>query len=106
MANAEDEAWAWAAVRFGWTPGQWAALTHAQRALLMRAQEDRAVEVTTLVRDAVANAVANVMRKKGRKAVPLFRKTKKRAARGGARPAGGSLARLIEGIEKAERGRK
>lgn len=106
MANAEDEAWAWAAVRFGWTPEQWAALTHAQRALLMRAQEDRAVEVTTLVRDAVANAVANVMRKKGRKAVPLFGKTKKRAARGAARPAGGSLARLIEGIEKAERGRR
>lgn len=72
----------------------------------MRAQEERTVEVTTLVRDAVANAVANVMRKKGKKAVPLFRKTNKRVATGGARPAGGSLARLIEGIEKAERGRK
>lgn len=72
----------------------------------MRAQEERTVEVATLVRDAVANAVANVMRKKGKKAVPLFKKNKKKAAKGGARPAGGSLARLIEGIEKAERGRK
>lgn len=68
----------------------------------MRAQEERTVEAATLVRDAVANAVANVMRKKGKKAVPLFRKSKKTSAPSAARPAGGSLARLIEGIEKAE----
>lgn len=93
-------------MRFGWTPTEWAALTRAQRALLMRAQEDRTVEVATLLRDAVANAVANVMRKRGKRAIPLFRKTKKSRQRGGARPAGGPLARLMEGIEAAERGRR
>lgn len=94
-------------MRFGWTPTEWAALTRAQRALLMRAQEDRTVEVATLLRDAVANAVANVMRKRGKRAIPLFRKAKRgERPRGGARPARGPLARLMEGIEAAERGRR
>lgn len=70
----------------------------------MRAQEDRAVELTTLVRDAVANATANVMRKRGKRAIPLFRKRKKAECPSGQAPRG-NILQLFEGIERAERGR-
>lgn len=65
-------------MRFGWTPDQFRALTPAQVALLRREDERRTVELGNLVRDAVQNAVANAMRKKGKKPQPLFRKRPKR----------------------------
>lgn len=70
----------WAAVRFGWTPDQFRALTPAQVALLRKEDERRTVELGNLVRDAVQNAVANAMRKKGKKPQPLFRKRPKKQA--------------------------
>lgn len=66
-------------MRFGWTPDQFRALTPAQLALLRKEDERRTVELGNLVRDAVQNAVANAMRKKGKKLQPLFRKLPKRA---------------------------
>ncbi|WP_317415070.1 hypothetical protein [Thermophilibacter provencensis] len=66
-------------MRFGWTPAEFDALTPAQLALLRKEDERRTVEVGNLIRDAVQNAVANAMRKRGRKQQPLFRK---RAQRG------------------------
>lgn len=66
-------------MRFGWTPDQFRALTPAQVALLRKEDERRTVELGSLVRDAVQNAVANAMRKKGKKPQPLFRKRPKRA---------------------------
>ncbi len=66
-------------MRFGWTPDQFRALTPAQVALLRREDERRTVELGNLVRDAVQNAVANAMRKKGKKPQPLFRKRPRRA---------------------------
>lgn len=78
-ANADDEAWAWAAARFGWTPEQWQALTPAQRMLLRKEDERRTVEVATLLRDVVGNALVNAFRRQGAKEVPLFRKTKRAA---------------------------
>ncbi len=65
-------------MRFGWTPDQFRALTPAQVALLRKEDERRTVEIGNLVRDAVQNAVANAMRKKGKKQQPLFRKRPKR----------------------------
>lgn len=65
-------------MRFGWTPDQFRALTPAQVALLRKEDERRTVELGNLVRDAVQNAVANAMRKKGKKQQPLFRKRPKR----------------------------
>lgn len=63
-------------MRFGWTPGQFRALTPAQLALLRKEDERRTVELGNLVRDAVQNAVANAMRKKGKKPQSLFKKRK------------------------------
>lgn len=68
-------------MRFGWTPDQCAALTPAQWALLRKEDERRTVEVTTLVRDAVANAVANVRRKKGKRPLPLWKRKGKATGR-------------------------
>lgn len=65
-------------MRFGWTPDQFRALTPAQVALLRKEDERRTVELGNLVRDAVQNAVANAMRKKGKKQQPLFKKRPKR----------------------------
>ena len=64
-------------MRFGWTPDQFRALTPAQVALLRKEDERRTVELGSLVRDAVQNAVANAMRKKGKKPQPLFKKRPK-----------------------------
>lgn len=72
--NRRDEAWAWAAVRFGWTPSEYEQLTPAQIVLLAKADEERTVQLATLVRDATANAIANAFRKKGERDVPLFRR--------------------------------
>lgn len=67
-------------MRFGWTPDQFRALTPAQVALLRKEDERRTVELGNLVRDAVQNALANAMRKKGKKPQPLFRKRPKKKA--------------------------
>lgn len=56
------------AARLGWTPEQWGSLTDAQRVLLARAVEDRDVRATEAVRDAVANA----LRRKGGDPLPLY----------------------------------
>ena len=66
-------------MRFGWTPDQFRALTPAQIILLRKEDERRTVELGNLVRDAVQNAVANAMRKKGKKPQSLFKKRPKRA---------------------------
>lgn len=88
-------------MRFGWTPEQYRSLTPAQRALLVRADEARTVEVTTYVRDAVANAISNAMRKKGQRAVPLWTKLRKPKAH---KPMGRSKAlRKMRQIEAAAR---
>lgn len=60
------------AARLGWTPDQWDGITQAQRVLLARAMEDRDAEVAETLRDAVANALANAMAKRGSRAVRLY----------------------------------
>lgn len=83
--NAADAEWAWAAVRFGFTPDQWQALTPAQRALVSKADETREVQVAEAIASAVNNAIANAFRKKGQKAKPVYRRRGKKRKRGGDR---------------------
>lgn len=70
--HAEDAEWAYVAARLGWTPDQWDGITQAQRVLLSRAIEDRDAEEAETLRDAVANALANAMAKRGSRAVKLY----------------------------------
>lgn len=96
-ANGADRAWAWGAVRYGFTPEEWGALTQAQRAFLRKADEERTVEFFTLLRDAVQNAIANANRKKGKKPHPLFKRRKKAKGKKGRKVP----QRKLEGIEAA-----
>ena len=61
-------------MRFGFTPDEYERLTTAQLALLAKADEQRFVQLGTAIRDAVANAIANTHRKKGKHAIPLYKK--------------------------------
>lgn len=70
--NRADADWAYLAARTGWTPSQLEELTAAQTVLLVRAIEERDAELTEAIRDAVLNALANGMAKRGSKAVALF----------------------------------
>lgn len=59
-----DKLWAWAAVRFGWTPDEFDRLTAAQIALLQVAEHDRVASDQMLLNEAIANALANGYKKK------------------------------------------
>lgn len=56
--------WAWAAVRFGWTPDEFDRLTAAQIAFLQVAEHDRVASDQMLLNEAIANALANGYKKK------------------------------------------
>nr|DAJ69888.1 MAG TPA: tail assembly chaperone protein [Caudoviricetes sp.] len=56
--------WAWAAVRFGWTPDEFDRLTATQIALLQVAEHDRVASDQMLLNGAIANALANGYKKK------------------------------------------
>lgn len=60
-----DKLWAWAAVRFGWTPDEFDRLTATQIALLQVAEYDRVASDQMLLNEAIANALANGYKKKG-----------------------------------------
>ena len=59
-----DALWAWAAVRFGWTPDEFDRLTAAQIALLQVAEHDRVASDQMLLNEAIATALANGYKKK------------------------------------------
>ena len=56
--------WAWAAVRFGWTPDEFDRLTAVQIALLQVAEHDRVAYDQMLLSEAIANALTNGYKKK------------------------------------------
>lgn len=68
-------------VHFGYTKADYDALTPAERAVIMKAYEDKTVSETTLLRDAVLNAVGNALRKKGKPFRKLWRKKAHTATR-------------------------
>ncbi len=91
---AADAQWAWVAARTGWTPSQLAELTDSQLVLLARAMEERDAQLAETVRDAVLNALANGMSKRGSKAVALFEPAPDRARRMGRAEAMGKMAAI------------
>lgn len=67
------------AANFGYSRSDYDMLTPAEAALIRRAYEDKIVTETTLLRDAVYNAITNARRKKGKRFRPLWkRKTEKK----------------------------
>lgn len=67
------------AVHLHYTKADYNQLTHLERALIMKAWENKTVLESTLTRNAVQNAYVNARRKKGKKALPLFKKKPKKA---------------------------
>lgn len=66
--------YAYFAARLGWTPEQYGSLTPVELAFVRKELETRTVRESELLQQAVEVAVANVMRKKGRKAAQLWKK--------------------------------
>lgn len=72
----EDKALAFFIVNFGYTKRDFEALTIRERIFAMKAWEDKKVLDTQLMANAFFNAYANANRKKGKKPIPLWKKTK------------------------------
>ena len=66
------------AVNFHYSKADYMALTPAEKAFIYKAWEDKTVSDTTLIRDAVLNAVSNALRKKKRKERHDWRKRKQK----------------------------
>lgn len=49
-------------------------MTPTEKAFILKAYENKVVQETSLLRDAVLNAGANLMRKKSRRFIPLWKK--------------------------------
>lgn len=65
---------AWFVVHFNYSRTQYDELTPTEKAFIRKAYEDKTVSDTTLIRNAVLNAVANANRKKGKRFRELWRK--------------------------------
>lgn len=66
-------------VHFGFNRADYDALTQRQRAFILKAWEDKTVQDSTLLRNAVLNAVSNAMRGRGKPFRELWKKRQKRA---------------------------
>jgi len=67
------------AVNFGYSKRDYLELTDRERMFIYKAYENKTVSWTTLMRDAVSNAVGNAMRKKNEPFVPLWQKKPEKA---------------------------
>lgn len=61
-------------VHFGYSRADYDALTETEKAFISKAYEEKTVAETTLLRDAVYNAVGNALRKKGKPFRKLWKK--------------------------------
>ena len=68
-------------VHFGYSRADYDALSEVEKAFIRKAWEDYTVSWTTLVRDAVFNAVGNALRKKGKRFRKLWKKRTQKADR-------------------------
>ena len=68
-------------VNFGFSRGEYEALTYTERAFIMKSYEDKLVGDSTMLQKAVEVAVGNVMRKKGKRPVQLWQKQQQPANR-------------------------
>lgn len=62
------------AVNFHYSKADYMALTPTEKAFIYKACEDKTVSDTTLIRDAVLNAVSNALRKKNARFRKLWKK--------------------------------
>lgn len=62
------------AVNFHYSKEDYLSLTPVERAFILKAREDKIVSETTLIRDAVLNAVSNALRKKNARFRKLWKK--------------------------------
>ena len=73
----KSQDFAFFAVQFGYSKADYNALTETERALILKAYENKVVADTNLLAGAVLNAVSNAFRKKGKKPQKLWRKQPK-----------------------------
>lgn len=65
-------------VNFGYSKADYEALTQRERAFIYKAWENKLVNDTTQLRNAVLNAINNAIRKKGKKFLALWKKRQKK----------------------------
>ncbi len=70
----DDMDFAFFCVNFGYSKADYNALTPKEKAFIMKAYENKTVRESTLLRDAVLNAVSNAFRKKGKSFKKLWKK--------------------------------
>lgn len=71
-ADARD--FAFFCAHFNYSRTDYNALTPVEKVFILKAYENKVVEETTLIRNAVLNALANSMRKKGKRFIDLWEK--------------------------------
>lgn len=76
--NQKDIDFAFFAVNFHYTKADYDALTMRQKAFIFKAWENKLVSDTTHIRNAVFNAVYNVMRRKNKPFLKLWKKASKK----------------------------
>ena len=91
-----DTDFAFFVVNFHMSRADFESLTPTEKALIMKAYENKVVMETQQMNNAVANAVANVMRKKGRPWRPLWKKKPQKADTK-------ELAQLARDIQKKDK---
>lgn len=64
-------------MNFGYSKADYEALTQLEKLFIMKAYENKTVEQTTYIRNAVLNAVSNALRKKNKRFVDLWKKAQK-----------------------------
>lgn len=67
------------AVNFHYSKDDYNALTPAEKAFIFKAWEDKTVSDSTMLRDAVLNAVSNAFRKKRKKFKKLWKRKQEKA---------------------------
>ena len=88
------------AVNFGYSKSDYAALSEVEKLFIRKAWEDHTVSWSTLVRDAVFNAVSNALRKKGKRFRKLWKKRQRKADRDMVQE---TISTILE-IEEKEKG--
>lgn len=87
-------------VNFGYTRKDYDELTDREKVFIYKAYENKTVSWSTLMRDAVLNAVSNALRKKNKRFMKLWKKRSKKADKDVIKDA----MRTITDIEQNEHG--
>ncbi|MEY8536597.1 hypothetical protein AALH30_24265 [Blautia pseudococcoides] len=66
-------------VNFGYSKSDYEILTPCEKAFIYKAWENKVVSDSTVLRDAVLNAISNSLRKKNKRFIRLWKKKQKKA---------------------------